>query len=314
MLLDLSEKEYFSRFTQAPHFFVSRGFLNTVVTKTEEIKYLVHEKSPYRIGLVLGVDNHSLTSPFSAPFGGFHYAHNKLYSTDIDTFIQDLQLYMLKHNYNSFSLTLPPAPHEQSNDIKVLNSLLRHGAELAPPGLHCFVDLREFQGVFQYGTSRAHSRQGEREGVVIYACTTLEEKEQSFSIIAQNRKAHGYPLYMNFDEVLEIEKHCMVDWWIVQHPLRGAIGAAIIYRISETIAYLTFWGDINEGRAVKAMDVLSLKLLQYYKEQGVIFFDMGIATEDGVPNPGLLRFKETHEAKVVPRYSLVWQQSHFKEL
>ena len=53
------------------------------------------------------------------------------------------------------------------------------------------------------------------------------------------------------------------------------------------------------------MDYLILNLFMHYKEAGFKFMDLGISTEDGIPNEGLLRFKESHEAVSSLRYRFV---------
>jgi hypothetical protein len=55
------------------------------------------------------------------------------------------------------------------------------------------------------------------------------------------------------------------------------------------------------------MDFLVLQLWSHYKALGYRYIDLGISTESGVPNEGLLRFKETHECVSSLRHTLTKQ-------
>jgi hypothetical protein len=59
------------------------------------------------------------------------------------------------------------------------------------------------------------------------------------------------------------------------------------------------------------MDFLVFNLWSHYKAAGFTLIDLGISTVEGIPNEGLLRFKETHECQSSLRFTLKWmsQQS-----
>jgi len=54
------------------------------------------------------------------------------------------------------------------------------------------------------------------------------------------------------------------------------------------------------------MDFLLFNLWSYYKEVGFELIDLGISTEAGLPNEGLLRFKETHGSVSSIRNTFTW--------
>jgi len=101
-----------------------------------------------------------------------------------------------------------------------------------------------------------------------------------------------------------------VDFFGVFSDEQELIAGAVFYRFSNDIAYALFWGDNEIGRPLRAMDYLSFQLWSWYKEKGYAYIDLGISTEkEGLPNEGLLRFKESHEAITGIKNTLIWKKS-----
>ncbi|MCB0806728.1 MAG: hypothetical protein KDC05_13095, partial [Bacteroidales bacterium] len=69
------------------------------------------------------------------------------------------------------------------------------------------------------------------------------------------------------------------------------------------ITYAVFWGDSENGRPLRAMDFMLFNLWNHYKDRKFKYIDLGISTESGIPNSGLLRFKETHDCTSSLRFS-----------
>ena len=108
---------------------------------------------------------------------------------------------------------------------------------------------------------------------------------------------------MTFADLKLIESIWSVDYFSVKTPENNLVAGAILYRVHPSIVQAIFWGDSEEGRPVRAMDFLLFNLWVHYKEMNYRFIDLGISTEIGIPNEGLLRFKETHECTSSLRFS-----------
>ena len=72
-----------------------------------------------------------------------------------------------------------------------------------------------------------------------------------------------------------------------------SIAAAFIYYINNEVCSVIYWGDIEGYSQVKPINYLSYQLIQFYGEKGIKYLDIGISTEDGVPNYGLCDFKDS---------------------
>ena len=82
------------------------------------------------------------------------------------------------------------------------------------------------------------------------------------------------------------------DFFLVQHEGK-TIASAVVYLLTPKIAQVVYWGDVPEVGEFKPINFISYNLIQYYKAQNFEILDIGISTEEGIPNYGLCSFKES---------------------
>ncbi len=105
---------------------------------------------------------------------------------------------------------------------------------------------------------------------------------------------------------MDIEKLWPVDFFQITDRSDNMAAAEILYRGHPKIVQAIFWVDNGIGRLLKAMDLCLLNLWQHYKNLGYNFVDASTSSKFGIPNEGLLRFKETLELLSSLRYNLSW--------
>ena len=87
MLIDTDPKLFGHYFPSNPHPFLAESFINHNKHKAETIIRLTDNTDKKDIGLVVGLKNSILQSPFSAPFGGFHFRNQIINISEIDRFL-----------------------------------------------------------------------------------------------------------------------------------------------------------------------------------------------------------------------------------
>ncbi len=306
MIVEVAEEVFKNYFPNDPHPFNSSHFLKLNKSKAEKILYLVEEEEKPEIGLVIGVRDSKLISPFSAPFGGFHFKKENMYSHKVDAFVVALKEYFIKSGYKELRIALPPDIYFQSFNAKCVSALFREGYCLEIPEITSYIELDSFNDRYKQKNSREYYRQAERNELIFKHTVDEKDISEGYNLISENRAKFGRPIYMTLDDILNTGKLWPVDFFKVTTPKGEIIASAIFYRFHQEIVYAVFWGDNDLGRPLRAMDYMILNLWSYYKKLGFKYIDLGISTEDGVPNAGLLRFKETHEAvsSIRYRYSL----------
>jgi len=181
------------------------------------------------------------------------------------------------------------------------------------PEITNWIELEKFKGEFSQKNSREYYRQALRNGLRFEQVTEDSDKEEAYNIISDNRTKFGRPIYMSLEDILNTGKLWPVDFFKVFTRDNGACAAAIFYRSRSDIAYAAFWGDDETGRQLRAMDFLAYQLISFYQALNFSYLDMGISTEKGEPNEGLLRFKESHEANSSLRFKFDWHVNPLKQ-
>lgn len=308
MLADLDVEKYRQYFPADPHPFISEDFLNLNSHKCEKIVRLAIDKPKTALGLIAGIRNGVLYSPFSAPFGGFHFRNELVYSGEVDVFFNALKDFILKSGLTGIEITLPPDLYHAGFNAKSINSFIRSGYKCHLPEITGWVDLQQFSGEFNQKNSREYYRQALRNELSFELVNDLADKEMVYNLIYENRRRYDRPIYMTFADLLAVGSIWPVDFFRVNDQSGRIAASAIFYPNREDISYAVFWGDNDHGRPLRAFDFLAGNLWRYYKERGFRYVDLGISTEAGIPNEGLLRFKESHNASSSLRYKFSWHK------
>lgn len=305
MLVEVSEKEYRRHFPIDKSPFISESFISLNEFKQDKILRLM-KKDVFSMGLLVGLKDGVLLSPFSAPFGGFHYRHEYLTYEIIYEFLSDLKEYIISQGLKQISITLPPDLYQMNMNAKLVNAFIRLGYKMHQPDLNNWVDLKEFNGEWTKSVVAQNCRKAINSGLVWSKATTTDEMHSAYRVIHKNRESMGRKIYMTFQEVLIVKNIFPVDFFIITESNGSCIGGAVIYRGHESIAQGIFMGSDLEKRNLGIIDLMYLKIYEYYKDLDYEYIDMGISSFGGEPNVGLLRFKEIHNSVTSLRYSFSW--------
>ena len=296
MLIEVDKRTYYTIFTFDPNPFISERFIELNSSKADKVVWLVCDDGEHNIGLVAGIKDGVLKSPFSAPFGGVHFRKENIYISEIDKFINLLKQYSTANGLDGIEITMPPDLYHMTFNSKVSNSMFRHNFKSTVPDITNWVNLNNFKGVYSQKNSREYFRQAERNNLKFVITNDSSEKRKVYDLICFNRKKFGRPIFMTFEDVNNVSNIWSVDFFKVESAEQQIVASSIFYRNHPEICYAVFWGDNDEGRPLRAMDFMVLNLFMYYKNLGFKYIDLGISSESGIPNEGLMRFKESHEA------------------
>lgn len=309
MLIDLDSLTYSKHFPVSPHPFISEAFTELNSAKCEKVVRLVEEKEKPGMGLVAGIRNGVIHSPFSAPFGGFHFRKDIMYIGEVDSFVDSLKEYIESQGLSGIDITLPPDIYHLTFNTKLVNAFIRSGFKFKLPDITNWVNLQQFQEKFSQKNSKEYLRQAVRNALSFNLVDDREEQVEIYDIISSNRARFGRPIYMTFKDIEDTGALWPVDFFKVTSADKQMVASAIFYRSHPEICFALFWGDTEQGRPLRAMDFLTFHLWTHYKRLGFHYIDLGISTEAGQPNEGLLRFKESHEATSSLKYTFSWSVS-----
>lgn len=293
-VLEVSSKVYSDTFPHAFHVFNSVAFHILNESKCEKVYYLVFKDSKIRLGIIMGLRNNILSSPFSAPFGGFLAAHADVKLYQIDSSLEALHEWAIRKKVGGIRIVSPPFLYDENFLSKVHNCLYRAGFESRNIELNYHFSTYKFNENYQsniWYNARKNLKRSFQANLTFEKLDN-ENGRQAYDVIALNRKERGFPLRMTWEQVLETTTLIPTDFFVVKKE-EFPIAAAVIFHVSDQIVQVIYWGDLPQYAEHKTMNFLSFQVFQYYKKQGIEIIDIGPSTEDSVPNHGLCEFKES---------------------
>lgn len=291
------------------HAYNTVAFSQLNAPKAEALHYLTFTSGHLRAAIVLGERGGKLLSPFSAPFGGFIFpAPLRIEAVDevvglLSRYGRDLGM--------PVEIFLPPPFYDPVMLPKVESSLLRHGTHLFSE-LSYHYDLTdprtpvERMGLKALQKYKASLRTPFR--IEQLPSDDPSQIARAYEVIAANHAAKGYPLRMSLADVVATAPLMQADFFLL--TLDGApVAAAQLHHVSSSpsIVQLINWGDAPGYSHLRPMNAFSAALFTHYATNTpVSIFDLGPASEGGIPATGLCDFKEGIGAmpSLKPRFRL----------
>lgn len=304
--VEFNSKEFNDLFACPYHIYARSDFNILNKTKVDEILFLGFKDKKYRLGIILGRNENTLRSPFSAPFGGFIYLKNDVRINHIDESIIELEKYAIKKELLHIEIALPPAIYNYSFISKQINSLYRANFNIDKIELNYHFDLKNFTANYVeniWYNARRNLKIALKEELSFSYCKNIQEKMLAYEIIKVNRKSKGFPLKMSWDQIFVTIEIIKADFFLVNFRDK-TIASAMIYPVSNKIYQIVYWGDNPVYSELKPMNFLSYKIFEYYKKLGAEIIDIGTSTENSIPNLGLAEFKESIGCDITTKFIL----------
>ena len=293
-ILEVSREHYTGFFTKPSHNFNAAAFNALNSYKCEQVFYLVFKDSKVRLGIIFGVRNNNLNSPFSAPFGGFESVNDDIRLSQIDEALKALEDWAKLKTFGAIKIVPPPFFYHPNFGHKLDNCLFRADFDKANIELNYQFQTsklnEEYENKIWYN-ARKNLKKALQSGLTFEKLPD-ENAKTAYDVIAQNRKERGFPLRMTWQQVRETTAIIKADFFVVKKEVEN-VAAALVFHVAEHIVQVIYWGDLPQFSEYKTMNFLSYCLFRYYKEHGIAMVDIGISTENSMPNYGLCEFKES---------------------
>ncbi len=290
----IAPEEYSALFDHwAPHVYNTVAFNELNRSKVCEVHYLAFCDPQPRLGIVLGVHDGCLMSPFSAPFGGFTLTSGV--STDDLRAAVKLLIRYGKENGCRVEITLPPAIYAPSA-VGMQEAALSGCGELmwSDVNHHRLLDFTPGEAASGFKRkSRAHLRQAEGNGFLFEMLKPEAERDvrRFYGVISLNHSALGYPVKMSLSQVMSTAPLVDSRFMILTRDDED-VASAMVNRVTDRVCQLIYWGDILRFRPLRPMNLLAALLCEACRGWGFGILDFGPSSERGIPSPGLCRFKE----------------------
>ena len=293
-IIEVDSVYYDTVFSKPNHCFNSGAFNSLNNKKCEKVFYLIFKDTKIRLGLILGLINETLYSPFSAPFGGFQCISSDIRLQKIDKALEAFKIWSKNKDFKEIKLVHPPYFYNENFLNKLHNCLYRAGFSSINNELNYQISTEKIDSIYQQYIWKNANKNLKKalNSDLIFEKIESNRGHEAYEIIVQNRIEKGFPLHMNWESILETQSIIDIDFFIVNKE-KYAIGSAIVFHITSKVVQVVYWGDLSEFSQFKTMNFLSYNLFQYYKKQGIEIIDIGPSTKKSIPNFGLCEFKES---------------------
>lgn len=306
---ELTHQKFKEVFLHPYHIFNHPDFAQLNLDKAEQLFYLVFYKdSKPRLGLIVGVRNHTLLSPFSAPFGGFTFLKDDVKIGYIDEALQSLEIWALSKNFQEIKVVLPPDCYHQSFVSKQISAFFRANYSIAYIDLNYQFLTSEFTDNYLneiWYNAKKNYKRSIKSNLNFVKEDSEEGKKSVYNVISRNRSERGFPLRMTWEQVKITCSIIPADFFMVKNGEGLEIASAIIFHVAPSKVQVIYWGDLPEFAELKTMNFLSYSVFSYYKSHNIELVDIGPSTEYGLPNFGLCEFKESIGCEISPKYTFV---------
>lgn len=292
-LNEISGTEYKSLFNNHYHVFNSVEFNELNKHKCDKLVYLLFAENKFKLGLIAGIKNGVLSSPFSAPFGGFAVNHIKSSFNNIYNAVLLLDGYATRNRLKSIKFTLPPCFYAESILSNTFYSLKINGYSESPDiNYHFYTsDFNNYLSDTVKKSTRQNISKAISAGLEFKQVFSDEEKQTAVQIIEINKKSKNRPMHLSFQEILDVARIIPIDFFAVTLG-DTFIASAVVYHLSDAVVQIVYWGDLPEYGIYRSMNFLSYKLFEFYYKQGIRIIDLATASLNSSPNMGLCNFKE----------------------
>lgn len=239
-----------------------------------------------------GIKDSVMSSPFSAPYGGFWPSNGPVKtSTYTETGIALIN-HARKAQLSRIQITLPPECYTGAYTATQTDALVTAGfaVEFIDINHSLKLDDTGFEKGLHRGARRS-LRQANSAGLTFVHAQTDSEQNRAYEVIRKNRQQKGRPLKLSFDALKKVEQITDVDYFLVTQSGVDVAGA-IVYKISSGVVQVIYWGNDVSYNSLNSIHFLAMHLFNYY-QGSYSLLDIGPSSALGVIDKGLAKFKES---------------------
>jgi hypothetical protein len=304
-IFETDAEEYGKIFPSPYHCYNSVSFNLLNEERCEKLLFLVFKDSKNRLGLITGLKNKELYSPYSAPFGGFSFVKDSISLLQLDACVDALLAYIKHKGYEGIHYTMPPLFYNKLFNNKVLNVLYRKGFNLSAVDLNYQFDIDQMDEPYEsnlWYNAQKNLKIANKQNFNCMRCETDAQILDAYNVIKENRERKQYPLKMTFQQVRATAEIIEADFFILKKE-EVNVAAAQVFKVAAGIVQIIYWGDIPDFAGDKPMNFLACYIFNHYRRAGIKYIDIGPSSELSQPNYGLCEFKEGIGCTISPKFS-----------
>lgn len=262
--------------------------------KCERLECLLIHDDKRKIGIIGGVVDNRLQSPFSAPFSCFSSTDKNMRIEHITEALSLLDGYLITNKFSSVSFILPPFFYDESWISRIALCLDKSGYKSILLVNHHLLtsDIRNYEDGRIDKDIRYSLKTADKYGLVLKRAENPDEMKRTFNVIEINKKSKNRPQSMTFDQINKMMELISIDFFLVLKE-EIPLASAIVYNHPGNIAQVIYWGAVPDSSRYYPMNFLVYQMLRFYNGKGIHIIDLGTSMLGNDLNTGLIKFKDS---------------------
>ena len=231
-------------------------------------------------------------SPFRGTYGGFEFSRNDI--GFIERAVHEAEKTALEHGARKLTFTQSPSAHSPDLAACCFNVFHRSGYCISGQELNHSISVTNEPMMDRINrANQKRWRKCEREGFVFAEESDTEGFQRVYDTISRNRASKGYKVSMSLEALIEMRENFpgKIHFFSCTHQDNVA-AAAVCMAIRSDIFYVFYWGDEPGYEQFSPVAYLAERIYSYAMKNGFKILDVGTSTLQGIPNYGLINFKE----------------------
>ncbi len=236
-----------------------------------------------------------------ASYGGF-VVKNGADFEDFNKLVQALADYAKAQGFKAIRLTQTPLFYHRIQNQGLEFALNYHGFKAERVELTQSTDLKSLQDDVidsLVDKTRNSCRRAAKLGVEYQEAVELniENLSDFYRILVKNRTELGVEPTHTFNELIKLSQLVPDKLHLSFASCDGErIAGLLNFICSDRVVLLFYVAHLRDRQNLKPAPFLLANNLKWAKSAGFCEFDFGISTDKGIPNTGLLKFKENFRA------------------
>ncbi|MBF7090133.1 FemAB family protein [Flavobacterium sp. ALJ2] len=271
-------------------FLFHRDFMEYHKDRFEDFSLLIYENEKLVSVLPANRVNNVVYSHQGLTYGGLVYT-NKLKGTEVELILESLFCFFKDEGIKTFHYKPAPVFYFPEGNSEVEFFLFKRGALLERKEMNLVINLSAPLHISK--SKLKHFRRIQEMNLDV-----IEENDFTsfWKLVLEPRllNKHNTKPVHNFQEIILLKQSFLKNIKQFSAYYEDEIIAGITVFETDTVVKSQYGATTKKGEELRALDFLFINLIQKYKEEGKLFFDMGIVgdvNEKGY-NVGLLKQKE----------------------
>lgn len=233
-------------------------------------------------------------SPLKGTFGGPNFISGNINYNIIEEFLIKCLGFIDNQNPLNIQIKLPPLFHDVNLISIYLNIFLNNGFKIDNQEINyqILVDNIDYNKKINSTKKKILNRSLKKN--FEFKQMSQDKLKEAYSIIKKNRENKKYKLSMNFSDLKKIFLLFKNNFKLfgVFSELQ-LIASAFCIRLDKDIFYIFYWAEDENFTNYSPLVFMSSGIYNYCYENGYKILDLGSASIKGVPNYGLVNYKES---------------------